>query len=310
MYKWFLHYRYITMVDLTRRKTILGLGLLATGSGATFTSATFQSTAPANSDLRVLVEQQGLEFEGNSAESGDPNAVDNPDFFADDPSGGLNETAGSAFDGTDAPLAYAAGSNEDLRVKTLVPLGRTETFDALFKISNNSTDTVIIGVAYDRNNSDFDVNSDNSGQYGADVSVGGPGGELNDIDAQRIYQFSNAPETDSDVEILSGGSGNPNDLLSPPPNNSGVESTTGSEGTDIVDADLPANAAKIPSGSELVLDLTVDTSNTNESGLKDRIEAEADIDESALGLQQDTVQIIDGITIVSFGEDPNNVTTP
>ena len=59
MYKWFLHYRYITMVDLTRRKTILGLGLLATGSGATFTSATFQSTAPANSDLRVLVEQQG-----------------------------------------------------------------------------------------------------------------------------------------------------------------------------------------------------------------------------------------------------------
>ncbi len=301
------------MVDLTRRKTVLGLGLLATGSGATFTSAAFQSTAAADSDLRVLVEEQGLEFEGNSADSDDPKAVDNPDFFEDDPSGGLNETAGSAFDGNDAPLAFAAGSNENLTVKTLVPLGESATFGELFRVSNNSEDPVTIGVAYDRNNSDFDVNSDNSGQYGADITVNGESSPsvLNDVDAQTIYQFLVAPETDdSEVTVKDqndsitpiGG-----ELFSPTPTGAGVEGT-GSEGTGIDDNDLPNRAVTIQPGGTLVVDLKVDTGK-NSPDLEQRIRDEADIDQSALGLQQDTVQIIDGITVVSFGNDVKNPTT-
>ena len=295
------------MVDLTRRKTVIGLGLLATGSGATFTSAAFQSTAAADSDLRVLVEQQGLEFTGDSANSGDPNTVDNPDFFEDDPSGGLNETAGGAFDGDgpqdNAPLAYAAGTNENLTVKTLVPLGEEETFDNLFEVRNNSDETVTIGIAYDRNNADFDA-GDDSGQYGADINVGGGG--LNENDAQSIYQFHKSPNTDTDVTIygpIDNQPTEPDSLISPKSGNSGVEGT-GPEGTNIVNADLPAHAAEIPSGSVLRLDLKVNAKTPTD--LSDRIDDRAVIDDSALGLQQDTVQIIDGITVVSFGDQVND----
>jgi hypothetical protein len=294
------------MVDLTRRKTVIGLGLLATGSGATFTSAAFENAVDSDSDLRVVVQQQGLEFEGNSADSPDPFAVDNPNFFEDGSSGGLNETDGSAFDDTQAPLAFAEGSNENLTVRTAVPLGRTVTFDELFRVTNNSDEPVTIGIAYDRNDSDFDANSDNSGQYGADVSVGASG-VLNEADAQAAYQFRSAAETDSDVSLLGAGTGNDSSLISPEPGRTGVEGNTGNEGTNIVDEDLPAVAARIPVGSTLVLNLDVDTSNDNRSGLGDRIENEADIDQSALGLQTDTVQIIDGITIVTFGD---NVVDP
>jgi hypothetical protein len=291
------------MVDLTRRKTVIGLGLLATGSGATFTSAAFQNTAAADSDLRVIVQEPGLEFEGNSANSGDPKAIDDPDFFEDGPSGGLNETADGAFDDGAEPLAFAEGSNEDLTVKTAVPVGQNVTVSELFRVANNSNEAVTIGVAYDRENADFDVNSDDSGQYGADVSVGGGSSVLNEENAQSIYQFKIAPESDDSITNINPGGSNTADLLSPEPGESGVEGD-GSEGTSIVDDDLPATVATIPTGDTLVLDLEVNTAS-----FQGKIEAEADIDQSALGLQTDTVQIIDGMTIVTIG-DSNDVTSP
>jgi hypothetical protein len=283
---------------------VIGLGLLATGSGATFTSAAFENAVASDSDLRVVVQQQGLEFQGNSAESGDPKAVDNPDFFEDGPSGGLNETADGAFDDGAEALAFAEGSNENLRVKTAVPIGENPTFSELFRVTNNSEEDVTIGIAYDRNNSDFDVSSDNSGQYGADVNVPGSANQLNVDDAQLIYKFQIAPESDNGIERLNPAN-NTDGLISPETGETGVEGNTGSEGTNIVNEDLPATAAKIPSGNTLVLDLKVTTDNNN--NVRNRIENEADIDQSALGLQTDTVQIIDGITIVTFGE---NVVDP
>jgi len=302
------------MVDLTRRKTIVGLGLLATGSGATFTSANFQSTAGADSDLRVLVERPGLEFKGNSDNSNDQNVVENPDFFEDGPSGDLDDNSGGAFDGDDddnnAPLAYAEGTNGDLTLKTAVSIGEQTTFNDLFVVSNNSDESVTIGIAYDRNNADFDA-GDNTGQYGTDINTNGTG--LDTVDAQRIYQFVKSDNSDTaGITIKNGGINQPDGLLSPVPGDRGsgkrgVEGT-GTEGTNIVDNDLPANAVTIDPGSELKLNLKVNAGAGNQD-LRDRIENRADLNGSALGLQSDTVQIIDGITIVDFGDevnDPNN----
>lgn len=42
----------------TRRKTLLGMGALATGSGAVFSSAAFQNSVSPGSDLRVIVDEQ------------------------------------------------------------------------------------------------------------------------------------------------------------------------------------------------------------------------------------------------------------
>ena len=169
----------------TRRKTVLGMGALATGSGALFTSAGFQSSTQPDSDLRVVVDQN-LQFGANPDldVDGRDDLTDTPGFFDDtdsDDSGVLNETSGGAFnegnetsgfddngtagfdpnndqDGNgfdegfepSLPLAYVEGVNDDLVVKAAVPVGTTHTFDSLFRLSNTTGNTIEFGIAYDR----------------------------------------------------------------------------------------------------------------------------------------------------------------
>jgi len=151
------------MVDLTRRKTVLGMGLLAAGSGAAFSNAAFADSVAADADLRVVVEQNLTFGAGDGFDPGEDNFTDNPDLFDEED---INEGDGGAFDGdVTPPLAYVDGENENLDVRVAVPLGSSERFEELFQITNNLDDPVDIGIAYDREAS--------PNQYGEDISVVG-----------------------------------------------------------------------------------------------------------------------------------------
>jgi len=281
------------------------MGALATGSGALFTSAGFQSSTQPDSDLRVVVDQN-LQFGANP--DLDINArddlTDTPGFFDDTSStdsGVLNETSRGAFDegnetsgfddnGTagfdpnndqdgngfdegfepSLPLAYVDGVNDDLVVKVAVPIGREYTFESLFRLSNTTGNTIEFGIAYDR---DGDGNGTN-GNYGADIN----GEPLAASQAQRIYQFktddSNLISPDTDDNNQEAGSYSNVDISNP--------------------SDQPANLVKVDPGSELDIDLVVDASTD-----EDDIREAAELDEAAFGFQTDTVQIIDVITVVS-----------
>jgi len=137
----------------TRRKTLLGMGALATGSGAVFSSAAFQSSTQPDSDLRVVVDQN-LQFGANPDldVSGRDDLTDNLGFFNGD-SGALNESSGGAF-------------NEG---------NETNGFDR----------TIEFGIAYDRNG-----DGGGNGNYGSDVALNDSDSTtLKPNQAQNIYKF-------------------------------------------------------------------------------------------------------------------------
>lgn len=57
-------------MDLSRRSVVVGLGLLATGSGAAFTSAAFNDSTNSNGDIRVVA-GDGLVVEAGNAFNSD-----------------------------------------------------------------------------------------------------------------------------------------------------------------------------------------------------------------------------------------------
>lgn len=261
------------MVDLTRRKTVIGLGLLATGSGATFTSAAFTDSTAADADLRVVVDQNLTVRPGPAFNNADQKAdfTNNTDFFDGQD---INDTAdgGGAFDpnGDDEslPLASATGENDNLSIKVAVPLGSSATFSELLEIENELDSSVDIGISYDRNAS--------PNQYGEDVDAAG-GGLATNV-AQRAYQF----------KVNSTGN-----LISPDPADNDAVDDSGGNSPDIGNNDdLPADTVSISPGSSKKVDLVIDTST--DSGV---INDEADINSNVFGFQRDTVQLINGLTI-------------
>jgi hypothetical protein len=282
------------------------MGALATGSGALFTSAGFQSSTQPDSDLRVVVDQN-LQFGANPDLDidGRDDLTDNPGFFDDtdsDDSGVLNETSEGAFnegnetsgfddngsDGFDInsdpddngfnegfepslPLAYVDGVNDDLVVKAAVPVGTTHTFDSLFRLSNTTGNTIEFGIAYDR---DGEGNGTN-GNYGIDID----GNPLTANQAQQVYQFKRA--------------GN-NSLISPDPDDNSQVSGSSNNITISNPSDQPASLVEVGPGGQVDIDLSVDASTD-----EDDIREAAELDEAAFGFQTDTVQIIDVITVVS-----------
>lgn len=316
------------MVDLTRRETVIGLGLLATGGGATFTQAAFQSSTQPDSDLRVVVDQN-LQFGANPGlNTTRDDIADDSGFFDDadgadsgtlNESGGVfddeNEGSGSDDDGDEGfdpdggdrngdgfnegfeprlPKAFAEGVNDELTIKAAVQIGTTHTFDNLLRVGNGTESTVQIGIAYDR---EGQGNGEN-GNYGADV-VGSEDSsrtneKLNRNQAQKIYQFQTKDNTK---------------LISPAPGDTGESgSLSGADGISIDSAgDRPNTLIELGPGESADLDLVVNTSDSvgESGGNKNDVDVEgdildaADIDQGAFGFQTDTVQIMDVLTVVS-----------
>jgi hypothetical protein len=316
------------MVDLTRRKTVIGLGLLATGSGATFTSAAFQSSTQPDSDLRVVVDQN-LQFGANPDLNPDErdDIADDPGFFDDDgsSSGELNESDGVFDEGNETdgfdddgdggfdpdgdsdedsssgfdqgfepglPKAFAEGANDELTIKAAVQIGNEKNFNDLLRVGNATEEIVRVGIAYDRTG----LGDGDNGNYGADVEGGQASGELSVRQAQKIYQFHTSDDASDN-------------LISPSPGEGGEdgEYNGGSPVSIPNDTDQPNALVELAPGESVDLDLVVNT--TDQSGIsrgagsdadvENDILTAADIDEGAFGFQTDTVQIMEVIRVVS-----------
>lgn len=151
----------------TRRKTVLGLGALATGSGAVFTSAGFSNSVTPSSDMRVVVDEDLLLEPGVSFRTGsdpddnyDPslNATssskfagsDNNDFFNDNsPSTGSDESTGADIGPDDLPAAFVSDdTNGDITIKVAVRVGETAKFSDLLQVSNETNADQTVGVTF------------------------------------------------------------------------------------------------------------------------------------------------------------------
>lgn len=301
-----------------RRSMVIGLGALATGSGAVFSSAAFANSAASSADLRVVVEES-LNFRPNPDAAEDNDNVLGPDDLGDD--GGffdgndLDDSEEGAFADNDPPLAATNGeANEDLELSAVAGLGDVATFEELFILENNSTETVNVGIAYDRGDSDFDTDSAAAGQYGDDIAVNGNSG-LTPAIPRGSYQFSvNSFVDNSGIDDGDFYADNQlSNVISPAQNgtlpDSGVGSGDESGNATFVgdnetinnERDRPADAITLSPGASVTIDLDVDLDY--DTAVQDAIREQADIEFDGFGTTRDTVDLLDGITVGTLTDD-------
>ena len=258
-----------------RRSMLIGLGALAMGSGAAFTGAAFNTSTTPSADLRVVVEE-ALNFRPNPDATNADNIVTTDEFdggFFDGED--IDDTEGGAFegDGVEPPLAATNGeANGDLELFAVAGLGASDTFEELFILENDSTESVAVGIAYDRGNSDFDTNAAATGQYGGDIDFDGAGGLVPTI-PRNSYRFRvNSFTDDSDPGADDYLDDDTDGLISPAVNadTDSDNDFTGSEGNkggaDFVGEDngisdkrdRPADAIILEPGEAVTIDLEVD----------------------------------------------------
>lgn len=178
---------------MKRRTALMGLGLLATGSGATFTSAAFSSQVSPTSDLRVVVER-GLIVEpgklfrtGDATSEVDPtavNSVPNGETLRETASlfGGIGNDGLEDIDVNDVPAAATNdATNDDLSLEVATRLqvdGRIGSEEEGFiQIRNETTTDREVAILFE--------------QFGTDT-VGDQderGGSVSEADVVDIYEF-------------------------------------------------------------------------------------------------------------------------
>ncbi|VTT87311.1 hypothetical protein DM2_645 [Halorubrum sp. DM2] len=295
---------------------LIGMGALAMGSGAAFTGAAFNSSTTPSADLRVVVEE-ALNFRPNPAATSADNVVSTDDFeggFFDGED--IDDSEDGAFGGEDVepPLAATNGeANGDLELFAVAGLGASDTFEELFILENDSTDSVAVGIAYDRGNSDFDTSAAGTGQYGGDIDVNGEGG-LTPTIPRNSYRFRVNTFTDnSDPTGNDYLDGDTDGLISPAVNgdftNGEITDETnanfvgGDEGISD-DRDKPADAIILEPGEAVTIDLEVDIDYGDT--VKESIRNAAGISLDGFGSERATVDLLDGITVGTLTGEPSS----
>lgn len=314
----------------TRRKTVLGIGTLATGSGALFSSAAFENSTTPSADLRVVVEE-ALSFRPNPDATDADNVLDSDEFEDFFDGEDIDDSDTGAFDGdVEPPLAATNGEpNENLELFAVAGLGDTATFSELFLLENDSTEAVAVGIGYDRNNSNFSTTDADAGQYGDDIDVNENGG-LTPVIPRSSYRFEvngfdgQGNLTQSDF-VSSQDDGDENDadyadtLISPAENGdvSGSEDNesnaefvgqaSSNDGNDDTITDLrdrPADAIILEPGTSVTIDLVVDIDYSD--GVQDNIRQAAGISLDGFGSERATVDLLDGITVGTLQNYPSS----
>ncbi|MUW14246.1 hypothetical protein GJ633_05925 [Halorubrum sp. CBA1125] len=194
-----------------RRSMVIGLGALASGSGAVFSSATFQNSAESDADFRI-VSQPGLTLRrGDAFSSGyswaygpgvktasfiNPVSAENPgiDFSDLKPS--------------DLPVAWA---NEQEDGSLVVQLARQNNssdvdFNQLIEVENTGQTDENVGISYAGGYAP--VNDGSTPNWFVDgYATNNPTDEITKADVQQIFTF----QTNSDDTQISPDSGTNSD---------------------------------------------------------------------------------------------------
>lgn len=259
-----------------RRSVVLGLGALATGSGAILTSGAFDTDfAAPDADMRVIADAQ-LRVRSVRDSQGDPavaantaasdftgrdGSLDSSDFYVDDTedlSTDFDEFFSDHVEGLiespGAPNAAALEINEDINsdlgLRTAFSNGITGGFDPIIEITNNDNVDYNIKINYAENDGDSDDIVGQNG-YGSDVNT--TTGEFTDSDnnnvsretVQDIYQFH---LTSTDIGGRNDSSSDR--LLSPDPSVDGSGSNAADENND---------SYSLSSGETVFVELQINT---------------------------------------------------
>jgi hypothetical protein len=267
------------IMDKRRRRLLTGLGTLAFGSGATLTAGSFNNSTQSASDMRVVV-AENLEVRAGQAfnndgtiksnhpdSNGNPNNfvkyASNSSFFDAGPSGGLED-----IDTDDLPVATVnrrdQNVNEDVKIQVATDVDTTSvTFHDILEIVNNGTDSVKVGISYDRDDN----------QYGDDVNVGGsPQSDITQQTVQHVYRFIGHGDGTFGSGRIS-------------PNQSSQN-------------DDPANVAQIDPGGTIPIDLKIDLSDMFDYiNVKDNIKDHANPTGNPFQGRVDTVDMLDELTV-------------
>jgi hypothetical protein len=251
-------------MKLNRRKTVLGLGAMATGSGAVFSSAAFASTVSPSADMRVVV---GQEFSNNlRVEAGDIFRSNNGDFDAASGSSAVktvhNIDSTSFFSSNeledlevaDLPAAGANDkNNEDLSLAVATAVGETATIGdggsndvGFIQIENNTPDEHDIQIEF--------------ASFGEDVGSANASDKVTADQVRKIYKFYDS----GGEQISRNGFGN-----------------------------IP-NSLPVSSGSTEQIYLKVDTETGD---LYDEVMSAANAEDSQFTDEQDTVDLVDSIRV-------------
>jgi hypothetical protein len=224
------------MVDLSRRKTIIGMGLLAAGSGAAFSSAAFQNSVNPGADFRIIAASD-LRVRPGPAFQEPLEEYVVEDFDT------LNGIDFNGINPSDLPLAWASDgqTNDDLAVELARLNNASEVvFEGLIEIVNEGDSMESVGISY-QGGYDTD-NVDTSG----DGNAPNGNGQMYLKDVQEMFQF-----------LAQGGGGlafGSDTLISPDP--AGIPDTGGDLDTE--DNNAPANFIHLNPGQAVSVDLKTD----------------------------------------------------
>ncbi|GAB7092767.1 hypothetical protein JCM18237_30380 [Halorubrum luteum] len=268
-----------------RRTTILGLGALATGSGAAFTSAAFEENLDAGSDFRVVADtdlqvEPGVAFRDGSGSDDSFNPSEGEDWAHDGDNslfdnGGLDEIDLDDFNGERAATINdeVNGNLSPALAVDMQPGGNTVTFGNILQVANNGgVGSRELGIKFSGFGEDVDLVDE------ADYNDT-PDGDVDPNDVVEGFQF------EADGTTIS--------------TNRGESSFGGDDG---VEDQTVTDTVTIEDGETKQIDLIVDLENPD--GFPGQIQsAAAPTGNPFDGEAIDTVDLIDEIR---FGVDPDN----
>lgn len=271
------------MVDLSRRKTIIGMGLLATGSGAAFSSAAFQNSVNPGADFRIVAAAQTIVRRGPAFEDGEDSELD--DWAQDE---FLN------FDELNPGDLPAAGANENQNDGLDVSLARQNSaseirFSNFLEIDNTGTTEVSIGTTYaidDGGEVSGYAQDGTTGWFNDDYVDDLGNDNLSRLDVLKMFKFEIPGNRLGDLANESGGS---NLLLSPSPDD--AETNGWTDGTE----EEPSDFVTLGAGESITVDLVTELTGDQVSILAN--EAASATGNPFNGNETDDFQLLDSVFV-------------
>lgn len=281
-------------MKLNRRKTVLGLGAMATGSGAVFSSAAFSSDVDASSDMRVVVEEDLIVEAGAAFRDASDNydstldptgdgkfaGTDNSDFFANtDPGTDTEEDLGNDLDPDDAPAVFVNDlQNQNLEIKLATPLDDTTyTFNDFLRVKNETASQISFGIKFQEFGADTTGNQDSNGGNVNEASV------VNDPTTAPDKGIYELKDSNGDQISTDGGHFDTNSISS-------------------VDNQQVYKSVDINAGTKEQISLEVDFTA---SSIRNSIKGASSASGNPFNTIEDTVQLVDALR---FGQAPSATT--
>lgn len=212
-----------------RRGVMLGLGALATGSGAAFASGAFDGNiVDPGADFRILSDALRVQARSDSDSNVDYVDLDSGDQFTD--------FGDSPFDRDGLPHAEVAQNrvNDELSLQVGQETRSSYTFSNILEVINDTSTTYDVGFNYAD-----DVSTTENNGYGDNAGSQGSPDDILFENVNDIFQFTDNGEGDT-----AGGT-----RLSPDPNPTDVDNTVGQA----------TQTIELAPGQTMAVDLTVDT---------------------------------------------------